>query len=157
MPPPASPLPTPPVSVLPPTAAMLAQQADQLERAARGGVSPQPLAGRHLGVLCADEQAEPVPQFIAAAQALGARITRLDPARALDGGASVEEVGRMLGRLYGAVACHGLPAAVTRRLAMAAAVPVLDVRAVLATSGGQEIGVERRRWIAQAALIAALR
>lgn len=126
---------------------------------AQRGVSHQPLQGLRLGLVCGDEGTPSVLCFKQAARALGAEVTVLDPARVLDDGAALEDVMRLLGHLYGAVACDGLPPAVTRRLTMAALVPVLDVRAVLALGEGAQVDgdVERRNEKAQAALLAALR
>lgn len=119
--------------------------------------SAGPLRAVRVGLVCADGQAEPVLRFIEAAQGLGAQVTRIDAARALEDGAAVEEVARMLGRLYDAVACDGLPLLVVRRLAMAAQAPVLEVRGLLARADEVGSDAERRRRAAQAAVLAALR
>lgn len=121
--------------------------------------------------MCGDEGAPSVLRFKQAARALGAEVTMLDPARVLDDGAALEDVTRLLGHLYGAVACDGLPPAVTRRLTMAALVPVLDLRVLLGTGEeppreGTEEGAKDAGDVddtvrdiekAQAALLAALR
>jgi hypothetical protein len=116
-----------------------------------------PLTGLRVGLVCGDSEAELAAQFKAAAQGLGAQVTLLDPARMLGEGTGLDPVARMLGRLYGAVACHGLPSTLTQRLARAAAVPVVEVETVLALLRGHEGGAERRRRAAQAAVLAALR
>ncbi|WP_067271506.1 hypothetical protein [Mitsuaria sp. 7] len=88
---------------------------------------------------------------------LGAQVTVLDPARVLEDGAALEEIARLLGHLYGAIACDGLPPAVVRRLTAAAVVPVVEVQALLTPAQGLGADAQERRRAAQAALIAALR
>lgn len=163
-------LPTSPASIAASRAARAASialhaAARELEESAASGAPRQPLLGLRLGLVCEDEGADAPALFRSAAEALGARVTLLDPARALDGGPPIEDVARLLGRLYGAVACHGLTAADLRRLSSAAQVPVLDVQRVLAAvpdlgleRGDEDAdGAGRRQWIAQAAVAAALR
>ncbi|WP_343637073.1 hypothetical protein [Roseateles sp.] len=153
-------LPSPSMSVLPPSRAALRAAAEELRQAAQRGAPRQPLAGLRVGLVCGDAEAELAARFKAAAQGLGAQVTLLDPARTLGEGAGVEPVARMLGRLYGAVACLGLQGAMAQRLTMAAAVPVVDVETVFAPldqDGGEDGGgAEQRRWAAQAAVLAAL-
>jgi ornithine carbamoyltransferase len=153
----APPLSAMPTSVLPLSATALDRSADELAQATQRGAPHRPLVGMRLGLFCGDERSETARCLREAAQALGAQVTMLDPARALEEGAALDEIARLLGHLYAAVACEGVPAAVMRGLAMAAAVPVLDARAVLAPASGRGTGAERRPWIAQAALLAALR
>lgn len=117
----------------------------------------QPLLGLRMGLLCGDERAPGAVLFQQLVLELGVEVTVLEPARVLEDGAALEEVARLLGRLYGAIACDGLPPAMLRRLTAAAVVPVVDVQAVLASADGRGAdGLERHR-SAQAALIAALR
>ncbi|WP_377155244.1 hypothetical protein ACFJIX_24465 [Roseateles sp. UC29_93] len=132
--------------------------------------TPAPLQGLRMGMVCGDEGAPGAMLFQQAARELGAQVTVLDPTRVIEDGAALEDVARLLGRLYGAIACDGLPPAVLRRLATAAVVPVVDVQAVLAPVDGRgtEAEKERRRithavqaaeavQTVQAALLAALR
>lgn len=109
-------------------------------------------------MVCGDEGAPAPSLFKQVALELGAQVTVLDPERMLEEGAALEEIARLLGQLYGAVACDDLPPAVLRRLTAAAAVPVMAVQAVFAPADGRDTtdGAERRR-VAQAALLAALR
>ncbi|WP_431261952.1 hypothetical protein ACQ859_17305 [Roseateles chitinivorans] len=117
----------------------------------------QPLLGLRMGLLCGDERAPGAVLFQQLVLELGAEVTVLEPARVLEEGAALEEVARLLGRLYGAIACDGLSPAVVRRLTAVAVAPVVDVQAVLAAADGRGAdGLERHR-AAQAALIAALR
>ncbi len=157
LPPPPS---MPSMSILPPSVTALRAAAEELRQAAQRGAPLQPLTGLRVGLVCGDAEAEMAARFKAAAQGLGAQVTLLDPARTLGEGSGVEPVARMLGRLYGAVACHGLPGALAQRLTMAAAVPVVEVGMVFAPLREEEAeggAAEQRRWIAQAAVLAALR
>ncbi len=153
----APPLPAMPTSVQPLSSAALERSADELAQAAQRGAPHRPLVGMRLGLFCGDERSESVGSLREAAQSLGAQVTMLDPARALEEGAALDEVARLLGHLYAAVACEGVPAAVMQGLATAAVVPVLDARAVLAPASALGMSAERRPWLAQAALLAALR
>lgn len=137
-------------------------QARELQQAAQRGTPLAPLRGMRMGLVCGDAQAEAAAQFRKAAEGLGAQVTVLDPARVLGGDASLEELAKLLGRLYGAIACLGLPGELVRQLAEATAVPVFDARIEVpaeAADATPDAGIERDRrlWAAQAALLAALR
>ena len=120
-------------------------------------MTPPPLLGLRMGMVCGDEGAPDPRLFKQVALELGAQVTVLDPERVLEDGAALEEIARLLGQLYGAIACDDLPPAVLRRLTAAAGVPVMAVQAVLAPidQGGTD-AAERHR-VTQAALLAALR
>ncbi|WP_431052888.1 hypothetical protein [Roseateles sp. L2-2] len=121
----------------------------------------QPLLGLRMGMVCRHGDAPDPVLFRQMAVELGAQVTMLDPERVLADGAALEEVAGLLGHLYGAIACDGLPPSVVRRLRAVTVVPVVDVQAVLASTDGpggkrgQEAAA--RCHLAQAALIAALR
>ena len=114
-----------------------------------------PLRGMSLGLVCAQAQAPAAGLFREAAEDLGAQVTVLDPAR-ITGDVAMDGVGRLLGRLYGAIECQGLAPALVRQLAEATSVPVFDG---LAAGAAPETGAERDRQLraVQAALLAALR
>ena len=118
---------------------------------------PPPLLGLRMGMVCGDEGAPAPRLFKQAALELGAQVTVLDPERVLEDGAALEEIARLLGQLYGAIACDDLPPAVLRRLTAAAVVPVMAVQAVLAPIDGGGTDAAERRRVTQAALLAALR
>jgi hypothetical protein len=109
-----------------------------------------------MGMVCGDEGAPDAMLFQQALLELGAQVTVLDPERVLEDGAALEEIARLLGRLYGAIACDGLPATVVRRLTAAAVVPVVDVQALLAPIDGHGADAQERRRATQAALMTAL-
>lgn len=114
-----------------------------------------PLRGISLGLVCADAEAPAARLFRDAAQDLGAQVTVLDPAR-ITGGGALDSVGRLLGRLYGAIECQGLAPALVRALSEATPVPVFDG---LAAAGATSSVLERDRQLraVQMALLAALR
>lgn len=122
------------------------------------------LRGKYIAMLGGGPDAE-VELFQGAAAELGARVTRV--ATGLSGDSAdkeVSDVAGMLGRLYDAVDCNGLPAGVAQRLAGAAKVPVFErlaspahPTARLAELLGPEAAPgENRRFVLQAALIGAL-
>ncbi|WP_158218787.1 hypothetical protein [Roseateles aquatilis] len=116
-----------------------------------------------MGLVCADPDAEAAMLFREAAHGLGAQVTVLDPAKVADDAASLQDVARLLGRLYGAIECQGLPACWVRRLAQATAVPVFDGLAEASPAPGPRADAaggtehDRRVRAVQAALLAALR
>jgi ornithine carbamoyltransferase len=125
---------------------------------------PRLLQGRRLGLLCAGPAEAAAPQaelFQRAAEALGAQVVRLQPALDLE---HVEDIGRMLGRLYDAVECQGLAPAMVLALARAAGVPVFDALAGPHSAGARLVSLlagpgaaeDKRRWLLQAALVEGL-
>ena len=84
----------------------------------------RPLQGRHLAVLGAPEQAQP---FGEAMEALGARVSRLGaagPEAAPE--PDTAKAQRLLGRLYDAIECCGVPPAYVEALDAQAGVPVFN-------------------------------
>ena len=105
------------------------------------GACVPPLCGRNVAILCEDAQRPDVLALQRAAADLGARVA-LVPARPEDG--TRAHTGRVLGRLYDALVCVDLPAAMVRELGEAAGVPVVPgsqadrgelLRALLAATG----------------------
>ena len=100
-----------------------------LQRAAEAGEARALLRGRKLGLLCeadGDDDDEAV-LFRRAAAALGAHVAHVRPS--LTEHSTPQEVrhtARMLGRLYDAVECHCMPAALVHQVGVDAGVPVFD-------------------------------
>lgn len=153
-------------------AAALLASAQALRQAAGSAPRPLPLRGKNLGLLCDDDSEHSAQLFRRAASELGAHVAHV---RSNLGEASsaheLQETARMLGRLYDAVECQGLPAALVARLAAEADVPVFDgialphhPTALLADQlgsdrAGHTLGDsegDRRCWLLQAALLAAI-
>ena len=169
-----APLPTPhaqPPLPPPPGEAELLALALRLRQLARAGALPRLLRGKNIGLLCdAASPQDPAPLLRAAGE-LGAQVAtvRWRPSSApVDTGASnghtpheVQHTGRMLGRLYDAVVCQGMPPALVRQLAQAAGVPVYDDIAAEAHPSArmaQALGDEaapgdNRRFVLQAMLV----
>lgn len=104
----------------------LLQAARRLERAARGGSPCRSLQGRNIARLGSangfDDGA-----FDRAATELGAQVTRIGPGDpTLAGSADLHRTGRMLGRLYDAIDCAGMPAAQFDGLQRETDVPVFN-------------------------------
>lgn len=98
-----------------------------LEQSARNGLTVQTLRGKNLAVLCETDDCPGLESFRRAATALGAQVTQIRPSEALNLSArSSDAVGSLLGRLYDAIDCHGLDAAVIERLARVTGRPVFN-------------------------------
>jgi ornithine carbamoyltransferase len=107
--------------------AALVDSARRLQAAERQGALPQLLKGRDIGLLCDDHATTNAAAFQSAASALGAQVWYVpasDPS-GIDGSDLVERA-RLLGRLYHAVECQGMPAGWVSRMAQVAGVPVFD-------------------------------
>lgn len=128
---------------------------------------PPPLQGRRLGLMSAHPEDEDGRLFEQAARELGAHVALIAaPGDTRDGdGQRLVEIGRLLGQLYDTVECQGLQAETVQRLAQAGNLPVLPGLAgrehwlyALARSWATPAPLtDRRRWLIQAALLAALR
>jgi ornithine carbamoyltransferase len=111
------------------TAALLAS-ARELEAAARHGRTNSLLKGKNFGLLCDAPDDIEAALFAHAATALGAQVARLHPN--LTGSSTAAEVrhtAQVLGRLYDAVECVGLPAEVVQRIDASAGIPVFEALA----------------------------
>jgi len=136
-----------------------------LQRAAQVG-GPRPmLRGKKLGLLHGTEDSSDVRHFCSAAHELGAHVAQIRSAFTPDSTPSeVQDTARMLGRLYDAVECQGLPPALVEQLADAAGIPVYDglaspshASADLARQlAGDEPLADKRRYVVQAMLLATI-
>jgi ornithine carbamoyltransferase len=141
---------------------LLLQRAGDLQRAPAR--FEQVLQGRRLGLMSANPDGEDARLFVRAARGLGAHVALIAPPDAGDGPQPLEDIGRLLGRLYEAVECQGLGAAVAEQLAAAGNLPVFDGLADASHWLAQLAGdwadpaplVQRRCWLVQAMLMLAL-
>lgn len=86
-----------------------------------------PLHGKKLGLVCGAAADHDADLFTRAANALGAQVALLRPSlSALSSAEEVQRTARVLGRLYDALDCIGLPHDLVMRLAAEAGVPVFD-------------------------------
>lgn len=99
--------------------ASLLRTAATLKADAAAGRPQQPLRGKNIAVMCEAGNDEAAQGFTAAASALGARVSRIRPGVPKD-------TAPLLGRLYDAIECEGLPDEVVRELEKGAGRPVFN-------------------------------
>jgi ornithine carbamoyltransferase len=161
----SSPPPGAAAALPPPDAQALLEAARGLRRAALDGLVHLPLKGRNLGLLTAADGSPEASLFTAAASALGARVVRLPPQPW--GGADPapgRDAARLLGRLYDAIECQGLPAEQVAWLGRHSGVPVFDTLAgethptasLAQMLDGGSADPLNRRCVLQAALLGAV-
>jgi ornithine carbamoyltransferase len=105
----------------------LLDTAQLLQRAALTGEPRPMLRGKKLGLLRGTDDMDGALRFCNAAHELGAHVAPIRSAFTPDSTPSeVQETARMLGRLYDAVECQGLPPSLVDQLARTAGIPVYD-------------------------------
>lgn len=139
----------------------LFDQARTLQRSAAAGRVQPLLRGKNLGLLCADDTQAQALLFRQAASELGAHVAHIG--MSLSEHSSTQEVAhtaRVLGRLYDAVECEGLPSALVQQMAAVAGIAVYDALAGnealiarLARQLGGEADIGRNRRFALQALL----
>lgn len=145
--------------------ALLLAPAGRLREASRAGAVQPLLRGKNLGVLCATADGDDAVRFHDAAAELGAHVAHVR-ANLTDASTDpeIEHTSRLLGRLYDAIECQGMSAALVEKIGRAAGVPVFQglacaghPTAVLATLMDDAGPVaENRRFVLQAALLVSL-
>ncbi|MFG6465795.1 ornithine carbamoyltransferase [Roseateles sp. BYS87W] len=147
----------------PAEAAAVLRQARAL--VAHAGAAPALMAGKQLALLSPDAGDAAAQEFMAAAKALGARVSHVRAG--LDdhsSSAQVEATARMLGQLYDAVECQHLPPELVARIARSAGVPVFTglalpshpTAALAASLDGDATAALKRRCVLQATLLVRL-
>lgn len=107
--------------------ALLLAQARTLQRDAEAAHVRPLLRGKNVGLLCADASVARALLFVQAASELGAHVAHIGMSLSERSSAlEVAHTARLLGRLYDAVECHGLPGALVQRMADAAGITVYD-------------------------------
>lgn len=143
----------------------LAATATAFKHAAQAGRAARPLQGKNLGLVCEAEDSPDATLFEEAAKALGAHVVRIRPSVAgLGNIAALPQTARMLGRLYDAIECQGLPQAMVEQIRRHAGVPVYDAlsrtspsqHAVASLVDGDGDGPDNRSWVLQALLVGAV-
>ena len=108
-------------------ASALLAHARVLQQAARDGATQPLLKGKRLGLLCEAVDDPDAVLFHRAAAELGAQVTHVRPSLTeTSTPLEVAYTARMLGRLYDAVECQGMPSALVQRMGDDAGVPVYD-------------------------------
>ena len=109
-------------------ASVVLAQARALQRAALAGHSQPILRGKNLGLLCAsDDNALDAGLFRRAATGLGAHVAQIRAS--LSDTSTPEEVqhtARLLGRLYDAIECQGMPSTLVQQVAQVVDIPVFE-------------------------------
>ena len=123
------------------------------------------LRGKNLGLLCQSAESADGIRFRQAAAALGARVTHIRPDFSEASSPHLLcQTARMLGRLYDAIECQGLPPALVHQIKREAGIPVFDgvaceehVTAGLAALLGNDGSFDdRRNAVLQAVLVGSL-
>lgn len=140
--------------------------AHALQRASRAGAATQPLLrGKNFGLWCESVDNADAALFRSAATELGAHVADVRPSlTATSTPLEVQHTARMLGRLYDAVECQGMPPALVAQVGRWAGVPVFDglacaghPSAALADALDQrDIPAENRRTVLQAVLLSSV-
>lgn len=119
---------TPTAYAMPPqqvTAVM--STARSLQRAAATGRVQRLLRGKNFGLLCDSPDAPAARLFRDAAAELGGHVSHIRPnLTEWSTEQDVRHTARMLGRLYDAVECQGLPSSLVQQVGQAAGVPIFD-------------------------------
>lgn len=107
--------------------AALLDDALALKQAAQHGRPQQPLRGKNLAVMCESADDPALQDFTAAATALGARVAHIRPSNSrITQPGVAHETASMLGRLYDAIECEGMPLAVVRDVERGTGRPVFN-------------------------------
>ena len=145
------------------TSALLAF-AGELQNALRAGMNGRALRGKNLALLCDTVDADGAALFQRAASGLGAQVAHLRPSLSRFSTAQeVQHTARVLGRLYDALDCVGMPPDLVHQIGVAAGVPVFEAISssrhptvrLADQLDGEEID-DRRCAVMQAVLLSAL-
>jgi ornithine carbamoyltransferase len=163
-------LPSPPLPAAAPSAHLTASEQQALissalaiRQGALSGMPPPSLRAASLGLITETDDSPEAALFRQAAHELGARVVCIRPSVAqLAGPDAVRETARVLGRLYAAIECQGLPVSLVAQIRQHAGVPVFDglagaqhPSAAVVEQLGPEVDLNRR-CVLQAALLGAL-
>lgn len=151
-----------PASLPPGEEKALLEQARSLQRAFATGRLQPLLRGKNLGLLCADDTQAQALLFRQAASELGAHVAHIGMSLSERSAAQeVTHTARMLGRLYDAVECQGLPTAMVQQMAEVAGIAVYDglasderlISRLAAQLGDEAAAGANRRFVLQALLL----
>jgi ornithine carbamoyltransferase len=107
--------------------AVLLDTASSLKKADRAGHPLRPLRGKNIAVMCESPGDPALVSFTAAATALGAQVAHIRPSssRITQPNAS-HETAVVLGRLYDAIECEGMPLSLVQEVERTAGRPVFN-------------------------------
>jgi len=139
--------------------------AHELQTASQAGLNGRVLRGKNLALLCDTVDADGAALFQRAASDMGAQVAHLRPSLSrFSTPQEVQHTARVLGRLYDALDCVGMPPELVRQIGVAAGVPVFEAmsssRHPIARLAGQLNGgatdADKRCALMQAVLLGAL-
>jgi ornithine carbamoyltransferase len=140
----------------------LISSARALKRAALSGSTRLLLRGKNVGLMCDAQDSSDAELFRRAATELGARVARLRPgASGVLTPEDAQHTARVLGRLYDAIECQGLPSDLVQQIGNDAGVPVYDgiacvthpSAALVEKLDGGASDADNRRYVLQALLV----
>lgn len=143
----------------------LLANARALQRAAQTGTTQPLLKGKNFGLLCEAGDDPDAQLFRRAAVELGAHVAHIRPSLSeLSTPHEVQHTARVLGRLYDAVECQGMPPALVQQVGDEAGVPVYDgiasrehPTAKLAEQlDSSSLPEDRRRFVLQSLLVSTI-
>jgi ornithine carbamoyltransferase len=151
----------------PPAVAALLADARLLQRAASSGATRPLLRGKNLGLMCATDTEcnDDAALFRRAATELGAQVAHIRPSLSERSALpDIESAARMLGRLYDAIECQCMPAALVQRLRAQVDVPVFDglsslrhpIARIAELLDAEAALGDKRRFVLQAVLLCAI-
>jgi ornithine carbamoyltransferase len=139
--------------------------AHRLQTASQAGLNGRILRGKNLALLCDTVDADGAELFQRAASDLGAQVAHLRPSLSkFSTPQEVQHTARVLGRLYDALDCVGMPPELVRQIGVAAGVPVFEAissnrhptAALAGQLNGDSTDVDKRCAVMQAVLLGAL-
>jgi ornithine carbamoyltransferase len=135
----------------------LVDTARRLRLAAESGQPEQPLRGKNIALMCEQADTPSALAFSAAAGGLGARVAHIRPSRSQIGpGTALQGTASVLGRLYDAIACEGLPPELVQAVAHGAGRPVIDGLAAAGTTRSPAPAPVDPHYLLQALLCSAM-
>ncbi|MBC7955242.1 MAG: hypothetical protein H7Y33_05155 [Cytophagales bacterium] len=105
----------------------LLDTASALKQAAKEGRPQRPLRGKNIAVMCESPTDPALQGFTAAASALGAHVAHIKPSNSrISQPGETHETAVVLGRLYDAIECEGMPLSVVQEVQRHAGCPVFN-------------------------------
>jgi ornithine carbamoyltransferase len=149
------------LSGFPSSASSLSTASSELSRALaqlrQHGAAWRPLEGKILALISASEDTEDAQRFRRAATALGARVAWMRPSFSRDSSPElIRSTSRVLGKLYDAIECQGMDAAVLALIRDTAGIPVFDRLAAEQQPLDPSQGEDKQQLLVQAHLLHAI-
>ncbi len=105
----------------------LLDTASALKTAAQAGHPQRPLRGKNIAVMCESPTDPALKDFTAAANALGAQVAHIRPSSSrITQPSESHETAVVLGRLYDAIECEGMPLSLVQEVERTAGRPVFN-------------------------------